>query len=1133
MPRSLIALALVAFISPAWGDDASVAPADSKETTALRWSFDGAEEDARTAATGTVELKGTPQGKPKFGVPGPRPSAYPDFAPTNTALRLPAGANYLAIDDPGENSVLDFTNGDAITLEAWVRWDEPLKGTYPYLIGKGRTHSGAGTRHNHNYSLRLANGAKGVFPSFMFADAESAAKNPPDDKDWHRWTASEGVAEDGDWHHVAVTYEFGHPDSIRGYVDGRAVKGAWEAGGKTEKPPVVDNDQLWIGSSMGGSSTFTGEMDELALHRAALTADEIKSRVKINIQAFGDAVGKADPASFPADRVRVEIVDRLPVARSWQFRVREPSLVYETDVFALKELPRKYDAKALITERQVPLLVHMGSQITLPEGEYEFLVRSLDSARLYVDGQLLTETPFMSLQSSAHGKYYHLTDPGPGLLSVAAGHSEKRATVKLPAGSHQISLYRLIGNKGRSAYPGETCVGIGPPGGPYRFLSPTRELPFTDDGWLSFIDEDEERLRVWEQNLRAHADGDEDAYWAKRHAFAAANAGPEIPVPAAKGADAAGEIDRFVAAKLAEEQIQATPLVDDYAFLRRVTLDTLGVIPTQPQIAAYFADPPATRRQQVIDRLLADRGWADHWVGYWQDVLAENPGLTKPELNNSGPFRWFLYESFLDGKPIDRLVTELVMMEGDPYLGGPAGFAIASQNDVPMASKAHILGVAFLGVEMKCARCHDAPDHDVLQQDLFAMAAMLKRGPQNVPGTSSIPVTPEQLARMTVKVTLKPGSSVKPDWPFVEFVSYGGKGAASSAVLPPELLRNTEDSRELLAAQITSPHNSRFAKVLMNRVWARYLGRGLTDPVDDWESAECSNPELLDWLAREFVTHGYDLKHVARLILNSDTYQRTALSVDASPREAALFAGPARRRMTGEQITDSLYLAAGKDYASEELTMDRDGTQTLSNFIHLRYPRRAWQFVAVANERDRPSLNLPVAQSVIDMLAAYGWRQQRQDPLTLREDALTPLQPMAMAHGTAAAKAMDFSDGSAFTQLALENQPVDQLVERLFLQLLTRPPTSAEREAVKALLAPGYDGRVVAGPEAVPARRVVRSGVTWSNHFAPESDEEAIARQREVLNGDAPSARLDPDWRARAEDAVWALANLPEFVFAP
>ena len=157
------------------------------------------------------------------------------------------------------------------------------------------------------------------------------------------------------------------------------------------------------------------------------------------------------------------------------------------------------------------------------------------------------------------------------------------------------------------------------------------------------------------------------------------------------------------------KDFEPAPLADDLVFLRRVTLDTVGVPPTEAEISTFFNDGPKTRHVNAIDRLLADERWADHWMGYWLDVLAENPNIINPTLNNTGPFRWWLYESFIDNKPADLFVTELIRMEGSERFGGPAGFGTASQNDLPMAAKGIIVSSAFLGVEMKCARCHDAP----------------------------------------------------------------------------------------------------------------------------------------------------------------------------------------------------------------------------------------------------------------------------------------------------------------------------------------------------------------------------------------------------------------------------------------
>ena len=143
-------------------------------------------------------------------------------------------------------------------------------------------------------------------------------------------------------------------------------------------------------------------------------------------------------------------------------------------------------------------------------------------------------------------------------------------------------------------------------------------------------------------------------------------------------------------------------------------------------------------------------------------VLAENPNLINPTLSNTGPFRWWIHESFLDNKPFDRFATELVMMEGSKYFGGPAGFELSTQNDAPMAVKARIVSQAFLGVEMKCARCHDDPYHEYLQQDLFSVAAMLRRAPQEVPVTSTIPGGDEAVKSLLVEVTLKPGQKIAP-----------------------------------------------------------------------------------------------------------------------------------------------------------------------------------------------------------------------------------------------------------------------------------------------------------------------------------------------------------------------------------
>jgi hypothetical protein len=567
---------------------------------------------------------------------------------------------------------------------------------------------------------------------------------------------------------------------------------------------------------------------------------------------------------------------------------------------------------------------------------------------------------------------------------------------------------------------------------------------------------------------------------------------------------------------------KVTALSDDYAFIRRVTLDTVGLIPTTAEAEAFLADSSPNKRVKLIDRLLADPRRAGHWVGYWQDVLAENPNILNPTLNNTGPFRWWLHEAFLDAKAFDVMVTELVRMRGSLHDGGPAGFGMASENDVPMAEKGVIVATAFLGTNMKCARCHDAPANKATQKELFGLAAMLGSKEIKVPKTSSVPQDKLHTGKQKlISVTLKPGTVVEPAWPFADF----GKE------IPAAVLPANPTPRDRLAAFLTQPGNERFAQVAVNRVWKRLMGRGIVEPADDWERGQPTHPELLRYLAREFVRSGYDLRHVERLILNSHAYQR---ATDPALKEPdSLYAAPARRRLTAEQVVDSLFAAADKDLGVGEVSLDLDGGRDIKNSISLGVPKRAWEFASTSNERDRPSLALPRVQAVVDLLEAFGWRASRQDAATDRESAPNVLQPAIMGNGTASVWLTRLSDDHAVTALSLEARTVEQLVDTLYLRVLTRKPTAEEREAMATHIRDGFETRRVANPVSPPTVRKPPRYVTWSNHLIPEAT--TIKNELEIAAraGDPPTPKLQEGWRRKMEDAVWVLLNAPEFVFTP
>jgi hypothetical protein len=566
-------------------------------------------------------------------------------------------------------------------------------------------------------------------------------------------------------------------------------------------------------------------------------------------------------------------------------------------------------------------------------------------------------------------------------------------------------------------------------------------------------------------------------------------------------------------------QLELPPLADDLTFLRRITLDTVGVPPSEDEIRVYLADAPAQRRSQAMKRLFKDARRADHWMGYWQDVLAENPNLLTGSLNNTGPFRMWLHEALVDNKPLDVIVTELIRMEGTPTHGGPAGFGVAGQNDSPFAEKGLILAGAFLGVEMKCARCHDSPSHESKQEDLFRLAAMLNQKPLEVPATSSVPMDKLSAGgrKPLIQVTLAPGTKVEPVWPFPQFVD-------DKEATP--LAENPKNSRDLLAAMITAPQNERFAQVIVNRIWHRLMNRGLVTQPEDWEKSEMSHPELLQWLAREFVRSGYSLNAVCQLIFESHAYQRQ--SSPALKQPEALFVAPAPRTMHAEQVVDSLFAATGKPFKVEELSFDIDGISSQRTFGHAR---RAWMLTSTSNERDRPSLTLPRVQAVLTVLESFGWRGARQSPVTQRESAPNVLQPAVLANGTMSSWVTRLSDDHALVKLALQAKSPEEIVRRVYLRLLTREPDATELKDGIELLQPGFETRKQTSLAPVRAEKRKRPYfVTWSNHLDGPANALASEIEEAARQGDPATTRLQPAWRESMEDFLWTMINKPEAI---
>ncbi|MBX7206989.1 MAG: DUF1553 domain-containing protein [Verrucomicrobiaceae bacterium] len=1229
MPRHLALLCVVCApaILHAQNDSAGndTGPDKSDKTTEAVWHFGGS------------DTLGEWVGKPKKDEPGPRAPTYPTFAADNKAALFTGDGAKLALEVK-DSEDLRFGLNDTITIEAWVKVASLKDGAQPYLIGKGRLGTKEFGDKNQNYALRLK-GEKGLATiGFLFTSAEVPGKK----SDWHRWWSKEGFNWHTGWHHIAVTYTYGKPKSIKGFIDGRDTDGVWDMGGETDRAPVTDGDAVVIGSgsTLAAAHSLSGWLDDLTIHRGQVDPEVLKKRYQFVPPPPPIAAG-----DVPTGKVLVQLAEEgIPDANAWPPEPPKVAETYAEDVFGFLAVPEKYVDTGVRGERHVPFLLRSAALVTFPKGRHRLVLRARGATNLYIDGKTILNTPFPPNDSDGHhlvadqAKYLDL---GPDFHFVPPGNRESTCEFEGTGKPQFLVLETLVGSyTGKSVRrpeTGETVVAWSREGSQaWTLVSPgAREVPFTDAGMAAYESERSSHYALMNARARTALRAKSDGYWAKRREAAQQwlAKSKEVTVPALPaGAPKGNEIDNFIAAKIESVKAQTksqgtvdffkqvqpifeakciechrgakakgglsletladalrggksdgaaltphkpgdsavlhridtddedevmppkgarvtkeeiatltkwieegaawpefktdhltmTPPADDLAFLRRVTLDTVGVVPSLEEIAAFQKKPD---RAAVIDRLLADSRWADHWMGYWQDVLAENPNILNPTLNNTGPFRWWIYESLADNKPMDFFVTELLAMKGSERLGGPAGFATASQNDVPMAAKGTIVTAAFLGVEMKCARCHDAPAGKSTQEDLFKLAAMLNTKALDVPLTSS--VNPDRF-KMTgrkplITMSLKVGDKVQPKWPLAEFCDEGAAVLAEDA----------KSTRDQLAALITAPQNERFAQVMANRVWARFMGRGIVEPVSDWEKGKPTHPELLKWLGREFVRGGYDVKKLARIILNSHAYQR---ATDPALKETSpLFTSPAPRRLYAEQIVDSLFAATGKPFHTEEVCLDIDNQRDLKNAIHLGKPYRSWMLTSTSNERDRPSLALPRIQAVTDVLAAFGWRGARQDPTSKRDADPNVLQPAILSNGTVGVWLTRLSDDHGITQMALRKQSVDEFVDKLFLRLLTRHPSAEEKALYTKHLALGFDSRI-STPRAsgsLPSNRVREKYVSWSNHLDAEATLVRQAQEMSARKGDPATDKLTTDWRMRLEDVLWAMLNAPEWAFSP
>ncbi len=354
-------------------------------------------------------------------------------------------------------------------------------------------------------------------------------------------------------------------------------------------------------------------------------------------------------------------------------------------------------------------------------------------------------------------------------------------------------------------------------------------------------------------------------------------------------------VDRLMAPYFRSHGIRPAGPVDDRTFLRRVSLDVIGLLPTPDEQEAFLRDRGPDRRERLVDRLLADGPrYAQHWLTFWNDLLRNDyKGTGYIDGGRSQISRW-LYGALLENRPYDRFVGELVNpVEGsEGFTKGIVWRGAVNASMTPPMQAAQNIGQVLMGVNLKCASCHDSFIDDWQLADAYGLAGIYAEGPLEMVQCD------------------KPTGRIAP----LKFL-FPELGSVDADAPRAERLGQ-------LAALITRRENGRLSRTVVNRLWARLTGRGLVEPLDVMQN-EAWHPDLLDWLAEDLAGNGWDLKRTLRLILTSAAYRMPAVDLPEPPQEDFVFTGPAIRRLTAEQFRDALGLVTGVWHDRPEGGLDR------------------------------------------------------------------------------------------------------------------------------------------------------------------------------------------------------------------
>jgi hypothetical protein len=627
---------------------------------------------------------------------------------------------------------------------------------------------------------------------------------------------------------------------------------------------------------------------------------------------------------------------------------------------------------------------------------------------------------------NANGRRVFPAAPEQSLLLLKATQAiEHEGGKKIEPGSDAYrTLVTWIRQGVPDRIPGEPAldrISVDPPAGTYAKGS-TRQLRVTAH-YTDGSTRDVTRLSEYNAPDKATVDADHDGRvrvgatsgagviivrYMDRVEVARINIPPDRVLPASAYADLPvhNEIDRLTWKRHQDLGLLASAPCTDGEFIRRASLDAVGKLPSPERVRSFLGDTAADKRARYVDELLADPDWADHWATKWRDLIVPNPqrvGVKPVYLLD----RWIRRQLREDSR-WDRFVHGLLTATGSTHEHGPA--AVFRDQREPEMLSAYVSRL-FLGVRLDCAKCHHHPSEKWSQDDYFQMAAFfggVKRKGQGI----SAPISGEPEF-----IWWEPGGTVK--HPVTEAVMVPKPPDGPVLDIPPDT-----DPREVLLGWMLAPENPYFSKAAVNRIWGEFFGRGIVHPVDDFRASNpAADDALLDWLARDFAAHGFDLKRPMRLILTSRVYQSSSLPNETNAGDVSHFSRAQRRRLPAEVFQDAVTSLTGVPDDLEGLPPEARAVLAWNNKLRSNF------------------------------LDTFGRPNSSEECPCERDPSPTMAQTLHLMNSSQLQGQLQSSAGEA-ARWAGSDLPPDALAEELYLRAFSRFPDPEERALAASHLGP-------------------------------------------------------------------------------